>query len=64
MLFVSTEPIILEPAYRHGVSEDEDLDMYIGSARPGHPLLEIGVITWHGIIAINHAMPARARFLR
>ncbi len=74
------EPIILESAYRHGVAEedmlhaltyatrafpeDEGFTMYVGPARPGHPMLEVGVVVWHGALAINHAMPARPMYLR
>ncbi len=73
------EPLVLESAHRHGVANDdalhawalaidaydlgEGLVMYIGPARSGD-LLEVGVVEWHGEIAIVHAMRARTRFLR
>lgn len=73
------EPVILESAHRHGVSEDDMLhaleyairvavqedgvSMYLGPARPGHPVLEVGVVQWHGVYAIVHAMPARPKYL-
>ncbi len=79
LLVVHEEPIVLESAYRHGVSEDDMLHayafairhipgsdgevMYIGPARPGHPMLEIGVIVWHSMTAIHHAMIARPKYL-
>ena len=72
--------IILESALRHGVLEDDMLhavrhcvamirqedgsDVFVGPARPGHPLLEVSVTVWYGAIAINHAMPARRKYLR
>lgn len=72
--------IILESAFRHGVLEedmlhavrnrvailpqDDGCDLFIGPARSGHPMLEIGVIVWFGVIAINHAMPARKKYWR
>ncbi len=37
--------------------------MYVGPDRAGR-LLEIGVVEWHGVLAIVHAMPAREQFLR
>jgi len=66
------EPIILESALRHGVSEDdmlhalrfathhvrqaEDMVMFIGPDRAG-ALIEVGiVIWWGGELAIAHAM--------
>ncbi|HEX6339046.1 MAG TPA: hypothetical protein VFZ85_18980 [Jiangellaceae bacterium] len=73
------EPLVLDSARRHGVSEADALHawafaidayrvgdgmvMYIGPSRSGH-LLEVGVVDWHGILAIAHAMPARDKFLR
>jgi hypothetical protein len=67
------DPIVVESAGRHGVSENdalhawafaidsydlgEGLVMYIGPDRSGS-LLEVGVVDWHGHIAIVHAMPA------
>jgi len=77
---VGEEPAILDTAHRHGVAEADMLHayrhplfladagqgvtMYIGPARPGFPLLEIGVTTWYEMTVIIHAMPARAKFLR
>jgi hypothetical protein len=73
------EPLVLESAKRHGVGEADALHawafaidayrvgdgmvMYIGPSRSGN-LLEVGVVDWHGIVAIAHAMPARDKFLR
>lgn len=37
--------------------------MYIGPDRAG-VMLEVGVVEWHGDLAIVHAMPARPKFLR
>ena len=70
--------IILESAHRHAVSADDMLHaiehhglvfdqadgsiMYIGPARPGHPILEVGVIEWYGVLAINHAMKAQRKY--
>jgi hypothetical protein len=72
-------PFVLESAGRHGVSASDavhawalavdawdvgdGLVMYIGPARSGD-LLEVGVVDWHGHIAIVHAMRARPKFLR
>lgn len=69
---------MLQSAARHGVHEDdalhawafattahhvaEDMVMYIGPDRSG-AFLEVGVVDWHGILAIVHAMPARDKFL-
>lgn len=40
------------------------MTMFIGPDESG-PLIEVGVIEWHGVIAIAHAMrPARPKFLR
>lgn len=66
------EPIILESALRHGVSDDDmlhalrfathhvrtadDMVMFIGPDRAGG-LIEVGVVTWWGgELAIAHAM--------
>jgi hypothetical protein len=74
------EPIILEPAFRHGVSEDDMLHalrfehhhvnqedgavMFVGPDRAG-ALIEVGLVEWHGAFAIVHAQrPARAKYLR
>lgn len=73
-------PIILDSAHRHGVSEeamlhalrfpirhfvqDDAMTMFIGPDETG-TLVEVGVVEWHGIIAIAHAMrPARAKYVR
>ncbi|MCL2788702.1 MAG: hypothetical protein FWD59_09490 [Micrococcales bacterium] len=71
--------VILASARRHGVDEDDmthavrnsiRIDcqddgtlMHVGPARPGTPILEVGVIMWHGRSAIIHAMKARKKFL-
>lgn len=71
--------VVLESARRHGVGEadmlhavehalkvvpqDDGVTMYIGPARSSHQMLEIGIVTWHGLAAINHAMPARPKYL-
>ncbi|MBM7499450.1 hypothetical protein JOD52_000290 [Brachybacterium muris] len=40
------------------------MTMFIGPDESG-TLIEVGVIEWHGVIAIAHAMhPARPKFLR
>lgn len=74
------EPIILDSAHRHGVSDaamlhalrfpvrhfvqDDAMTMFIGPDETG-VLVEVGVIEWHGVIAIAHAMcPARPKYLR
>jgi len=74
------DPIILESAYRHDVGEDDmlhalpnsvrqfvlsdDMVMIIGPARDGLPI-EVGVVDWHGAIAIAHAMrPAHDKILK
>jgi hypothetical protein len=73
-------PIILESAHRHGVSDgamlhalrfpvhyfvqDDSMTMFIGPDESG-TLVEVGVVEWHGIIAIAHAIrPARSKYLR
>ena len=64
-------PVIVESAQRHGVAEadilhplrfpithvrqDDDMVMFIGPDRAGN-LIEVGVVTWHGILAIVHGM--------
>lgn len=69
---------MLESALRHGIAEEDALHawafattayhvsnemvMYIGPSRSG-ALLEVGVVDWHGDIAIVHAMRARKKFL-
>ena len=74
------EPIILDSAHRHGVTDqamlhalrfpvrhfvqDDAMTMFIGPDETG-VLVEVGVIEWHGVIAIAHAMrPARPKYLR
>ncbi|MFT3874647.1 MAG: hypothetical protein QM714_18695 [Nocardioides sp.] len=74
------EPVIVESAHRHGladadmlhalrfaivdVRQDDDMVMFIGPDRAGN-LIEVGVVTWHGILAIVHAMsPAREKYLK
>lgn len=73
------EPVILDSAHRHGVSDaamlhalrfpvrhfvQDDTTMFIGPDETG-TLVEVGVIEWHGVIAIAHAMrPARHKYLR
>ncbi len=72
--------LILESAHRHGIDEDDMMHavefaqwlfpqeggvvMHIGPARPGHPMLEIGIVRWHGVLAVVHAMTARPQYLR
>ncbi|AHW63552.1 Hypothetical protein CGLY_05520 [Corynebacterium glyciniphilum AJ 3170] len=74
------EPLILDSAYRHGVTEaailhalrfpvrhfvqDDSMTMFIGPDISG-TLIEVGVIEWHEVIAVAHAMrPARSKYLR
>ena len=72
------DPVILAPARKHGVNDDDmlhayrnpirvfgldDLIMLIGADQAGN-LLELGVATGEGVEFIVHAMPARPRFLR
>ena len=45
------------------VERDDGMTMYIGPARPGTPMLEIGVIVWYEMEAIAHAMAARPKYL-
>lgn len=58
------EPIILESAHRHGVSDedmihalrfaiddirqDDEMVMFIGPDSTGHTLIEVGVVIWWG----------------
>jgi hypothetical protein len=44
------------------VQEEDDMLMIVGPNRSGTELLEVGVISWHGMDAIAHAMPARPKF--
>jgi hypothetical protein len=74
------EPIILNSAHRHGVSDaamlhglrfpvrhfvqDDSMTMFIGRDETG-TLVEVGVVERHGVTAIAHAMrPARSKYLR
>lgn len=74
------EPVILASANRHGVTDgamlhalrhstrhfvqDDALTMFIGPDETG-VLVEVGVVEWHGAVAIVHAMrPARPKYLR
>lgn len=53
-------------AYRHAVrviEQPDGMTMYIGPARPGLPMLAIGVIVWHEMDVIAHAMTARPKYL-
>lgn len=77
---MGSEPIILDSAHRHGVTDeamlhalrfpvrhfvqDDSMTMFIGPDGSG-TLIEVGVVEWHGVIAIVHAMrPARSKYLR
>ena len=68
---MESDPLILDSAHRHGVTDaamlhvqDDAMTMFIGPDETG-TLVEVGVIEWHGIIAIAHAMrPARSKYLR
>lgn len=77
---MESKPIILDSAHRHGVSDaamrhalrfpvrhfvqDDAMTMFIGPDETGTPV-EVGVIEWHGILAITHAMRlARPKYLR
>lgn len=80
LVSMGSEPLILDSAHRHGVSDaamlhalrfpvrhfvqDDAMTMFIGPDETGI-LVEVGVIEWHGVIAIAHAMrPARPKYLR
>jgi hypothetical protein len=70
---------VLTTAGRHGIRLDdavhalahsvrtfdvgEGMTMVIGPSTTG-AFLEVGVVEWHGDLAVVHAMPARRRFLR
>ncbi|MFT4156315.1 MAG: hypothetical protein QM630_00040 [Microbacterium sp.] len=77
---MESEPIILDSAYRHGVTDaamlhalrfpvrhfvqDDSMTMFIGPDETG-TLVEVGVIERHGVIAIAYAThPARPKYLR
>lgn len=72
------DPVVLESARKHGISDADmlhayrnpirvfaldDLVMLIGADEAGR-LLEVGVAEAEGLEFIVHAMPARQRFLR
>ncbi|MFT4299357.1 MAG: hypothetical protein QM597_06980 [Aeromicrobium sp.] len=74
------DPITLPSAFRHGMGEEDMLHavefalypvvqedgmvMWIGPNLAGS-VIEVGVIEWHGELAIAHAMnPARDKYLR
>ncbi len=72
------DPVILDSARKHGVSDDDmlhayqhpirvfrldDLTMLIGPDRAAR-LLEIGLSIGEGVEFIVHAMPARPKFIR
>lgn len=72
------DPVILESARKHGISDADmrhaysnpirvfardDLVMLVGADETGR-LLEVGVAEAEGLEFIVHAMPARQRFLR
>jgi hypothetical protein len=72
------DPVILESARKHGISDADmlhayrhpvrvfvmdDLVMLVGGDEAGR-LLEVGVAEAEGLEFIVHAMPARQRFLR
>lgn len=44
--------------------QDDSMTMFIGPDHAG-VLVEVGVVEWHGTLAIVHAMrPAREKYLR
>ena len=69
---------MLQSARRHDIAEEDALHawafatsayhvsdnmvMYIGPGRSG-VLLDVGVVEWHGDLAIVHAMPARKKVM-
>ena len=72
------DPVILESARKHGISDADmlhayrhpvrvfvmdDLVMLVGGDEAGR-LLEVGVAEAEGLEFVVHAMPARERFLR
>ncbi len=74
---ITVDPVILDSARRHGVTDEDmlhayrnpirvfkpdDLTMLVGAASNG-ALLEIGVIPAEGIDFIVHAMSARPKYL-
>ena len=77
---MGSDPVVLPSAFRHGVDEDsmlhalrfpvrhflqdDEMVMFIGPDETG-TLLEVGIVEWHGVIAIVHAMrPARSKYVR
>lgn len=77
---MESDLIILDSAHRHGVSnaamlhavrfhirhfvQDDSMTMFIGPDDTG-TLVEVGVVEWHGVLAIAHAMrPARSKYLK
>jgi hypothetical protein len=75
---IPVDPVILESARKHGISDDDMLHAYRNPIRvfemdglamligPDHSarMLEIGVARGEGIEFIVHAMSAREKFLR
>lgn len=75
---VDDEPLILSPAYDHGLGDDDimhalrnhvhavpgtrGMTLYIGPG-PSGELLEIGLAEKYGTVCIVHAMPARPQYL-
>jgi hypothetical protein len=72
------DPVVLDSARKHGISDDDmlhayrspvrvfaldDLTMLIGPDHAGR-LLEVGAAVGDGVEFIVHAMAARDRFLR
>lgn len=71
------EPIFVESAARHGGAEEgashawasaidasqlgDGMVTYVEPDQAGRSV-EVGVVEWHGDVAIVHAMPARPRF--
>lgn len=77
---MESQPIILDSAHRHGVSDTamlhalrfpvrhfvhvDAMTMFVGPDETG-TLVDVGVIEWRGVIAIAHAMrSARPKYLR
>jgi hypothetical protein len=53
----------LRSAIRHFV-QDDSMVMFIGPDVSG-TLIEVGVVEWHGVLAIVHAIrPARSKYMR
>lgn len=49
--------------WRAFVTDDPAVTMFIGPSMAGEPL-EVGVVEDHDGVAVIHAMPARAKFLK